>query len=91
MLMSTPGNDARTVIWTLARDLQHGHGITHIYASATPSLGVLSIATGLTVWTDGTTLRWHEGNATVTWLTADTPAAAIRLAALANRTAWGGQ
>lgn len=86
--MPAPRTDAREVIWAVAAELQRRHGIARVYGRATPALGVLSICAGLTVWTDGTALRWHDGEATITWRAADTQGAAARLAAMATRTSW---
>lgn len=81
--MAAPGQNAGAVIRALAGELQRRHGITRIYGQATPFLGVLSVAAGLTVWTDGASLRWADGGTTVRWPAADIPGAAVRLAALA--------
>jgi len=42
----------------LAVHLQ-GHGLTRLYGATEGRLGVLSVAEGVTVWTDGKVLRWH--------------------------------
>lgn len=81
--MAGQGQNAEFVVRALADELQRRHGITHVYGQALPVLGVLSVATGLTVWTDGASLRWAERGTTVRWPAADIPGAAVRLAALA--------
>lgn len=42
----------------LAVHLQ-GHGLTRLYGATEGRLGVLSVAEGVTVWTDGKVLCWH--------------------------------
>lgn len=42
----------------LAAQLQ-GHGLTRLYGASQGRLGVLSVAQGVTVWTNGTVLCWH--------------------------------
>jgi hypothetical protein len=61
-------------------------GLTRLYLVASPMVGVLSVATGVTAWCDGRTLRWqHAGQETV-WPVADAAGAAQRLADLASET-----
>jgi hypothetical protein len=86
--MAGPGQNAEFVVRALADELQRRHGIAHIYGQALPVLGVLSVAAGLTVWTDGASLRWTERGSTVRWPAADIPGAAVRIAALAAGRAW---
>jgi hypothetical protein len=57
-------------------------GITRLYSSACTLFGVLSIAYGLTVWTNGRLLWWQTGNEHVTWTAADPEGAARILAAV---------
>jgi hypothetical protein len=66
----------------LAALLYH-HGLTHIYGQATTTEGVLSIAYGITVWTNGTTLHCHTPNGTHS-LPTSIHAAARHLTNLAN-------
>jgi hypothetical protein len=81
--MAARGTNAGAVIQALGGELERRHGISRIYGQATPFLGVLSVAAGLTVRTDGASLRWREGGTTVRWPAADIPGAAVRLAGLA--------
>jgi hypothetical protein len=82
--------DAQTVVWLLAGELQQRHGMTRVYGRGTRSLGVLSVATGLTVWTDGAIMRWSEAGTVITWPATDIPGAAVTLAALATGPTWNG-
>jgi hypothetical protein len=66
----------------LARHLG-GHGITGIYTTATAKFAVISVATGLTVWTNGHQLWCTQHGQRHTWPAADLAAAAARIAALA--------
>lgn len=53
---------------TLLRELAallHSHGLHHLYGTANPTEGVLSIAYGITVWTNGHTLRCHTPTHTI--------------------------
>lgn len=36
-----------------------GHGLTQLYAACSGRIGVLSVACGVTVWTDGKVFCWH--------------------------------
>ncbi len=46
-----------------ALDALSGHlqnqGLTKLYAACSGRIGVLSVACGVTVWTDGKVLCWH--------------------------------
>jgi hypothetical protein len=71
----------------LIRDLialLRGHGLDHLYWTATSTRGVLSVAYGITVWTNGLTLRCHTPTRTI-HLPASTQAAARYLAELTHR------
>ena len=60
-------------------------GLSRLYGSACPLVGVLSVAHGVTAWCDGRTLRWaHDGTMT-RWPVADAQGAAERLAELARQ------
>jgi hypothetical protein len=60
-------------------------GLSRLYGSACPLVGVLSVARGVTAWCDGRTLRWtHDGSET-RWPIADAQGAAERLAELAGQ------
>jgi hypothetical protein len=71
------------VIHALA-DLLRADGITRLYGNACTMLGVLSIADGLTVWTDGRRLWWDRDGHQVSWPAADPDGAARHLVALAR-------
>jgi hypothetical protein len=71
------------VLRTLA-DLLCAAGITRLYGSACAVLGVLSIAYGLTVWTDGRRLWWDRDGAQASWPAAD-PEGAARILATITR------
>jgi hypothetical protein len=64
--------------------LLRSHGLDHLYATATATEGVLSVACGVTVWTNGQTLRGHTPARTFV-LPASTHAAARCLADLTSR------
>jgi hypothetical protein len=59
-------------------------GLDHLYGAATPAEGVLSVAWGVTVWTDGHKLRCHTPGGTI-HLPASASAAARCLAGLARQ------
>jgi hypothetical protein len=59
-------------------DLLRARGITRLYGSACTMLGVLSVANGLSVWTDGRQLWWRTGDNQTTWPATD-PNSAARL------------
>jgi len=59
-------------------------GITRLYGSACALFGVLSVAYGLTVWTNGRLLWWQTGDDQETWPAADPQGAARLLATLAT-------
>ncbi|MGH3158411.1 MAG: hypothetical protein ACRDNF_17810 [Streptosporangiaceae bacterium] len=68
----------------LLRDLAallRGHGLDHLYGQATATEGVLSVAYGVTIWTNGLTLRCHTPTG-ITYLPASTHTAARYLADL---------
>jgi hypothetical protein len=77
--------DARAAIWALADELERRHGLTRMYGRASPSIGVLSISMGVTVWCDGQQLSWRVLGEQVTWPASDPNGAAARLAPLARR------
>ncbi len=52
---SSPGHLAATVARLLAR-----HGLTRVYTAACQVLALISVAAGLTVWTNGRRLWWDE-------------------------------
>ena len=51
-------------------------GITQLYGSACALFGVLSVASGLTVWTNGRLLWWQTGGNQQTWPATDPQGAA---------------
>ena len=57
-------------------------GLARLYMRACPVRGVLSVALGVTVWTDGRLLTWRHSGHETTWPAADAEGAARRLAAL---------
>ncbi len=59
------------------------HGLSRLYLAACARFGVLSVAPGVTVWTNGRMLWWQAGDDETTWPAADAPGAARRLAELA--------
>jgi hypothetical protein len=65
-------------------DLLRADGITRLYGAACAMLGVLSIAYGLTIWTDGRRLWWDRDGDQTTWPATDPDGAARILAALAG-------
>ena len=60
-------------------------GITRLYGTACTLLGVLSVTSGLTVWTNGRLLWWQACGNQETWPAADPQGAARALTALATR------
>jgi hypothetical protein len=70
-------------------DLLNANGITRLYGAACTMLGVLSIAYGLTVWTDGRRLWWYRDGDQTTWPATDPDGAVRILAALARDQAGG--
>ncbi|MGH3201763.1 MAG: hypothetical protein ACRDP5_06885 [Streptosporangiaceae bacterium] len=67
----------------LARHLS-GQGITGIYTAACDRYALVSVAAGLTVWTNGRVLWWDHPRQPGTWPAADPAPAAARLAVLAR-------
>jgi hypothetical protein len=67
----------------LANQLQ-ARGRTALYGAADTYLGVLSVASGVTVWTDGETLWWQAGAGEVRWPVTDPDGAAQALLSLAE-------
>jgi hypothetical protein len=63
--------------------LLRGHGLDQLYWSACALLAVISVAPGLTVWTDGRHLTWTRHGTTTTVPVDDTSQAAQHLARLA--------
>jgi hypothetical protein len=59
-------------------------GLTRLYWSACAVTGVVSVAQGLTVWTDGRRLRWRVDGKDTLWPAHDTEGAATELAKLAR-------
>ena len=60
------------------------HGITGIYTASTAKFAVISVTTGLTVWTNGRLLWCARAGQRRTWPAADIQAAAADIAALAR-------
>jgi hypothetical protein len=83
-LRGTPGRVAAALSEQLAR-----LGLTRLYVAACEQLAVISVAVGLTVWTNGSVLWWAYEGQRGTWPAADTDAAAEHLAGLAySRGGW---
>jgi hypothetical protein len=61
-------------------------GLKRVYSAACPVLGVVSVDTGLTVWTNGQVLLWHVNGVADACPAADVEGAAERLAMLAAPT-----
>jgi hypothetical protein len=59
-------------------------GITRVYTAATDQHAVISVAAGLTVWTNGRILWWHHLAQPGCWPAADPAPAAAQLAALVS-------
>ncbi len=55
-----------------------------MYVASCRLLGVLSVAYGITVWSNGRVLWWRTGQDETTWPAADAPGAARLLAELAR-------
>jgi hypothetical protein len=72
------------VIAAIAAGLRE-RGLTRLYLSGCPLIGVLSVAPGLTVWCDGRTLTWRHAGTQTRWPITDTAGAAQELAGLAQR------
>lgn len=85
--LTAPGPNPRqrpaAALRALAAQLR-AQGITQLYGSACALLGVLSVAYGLTVWTNGRLLWWQTGSNEATWPAADPEGAARALTALAT-------
>lgn len=78
------GRSPASTAAALARQLTE-HGLTGIYTAATTKFAVISVATGLTVWTDGRLLWCTQAGQRRTWPAADIPVAAADIAALARQ------
>jgi hypothetical protein len=74
---------ASSVTRSLAEMLRQ-RGIEHVYSAVYPTVGVISVAPDLTVWTDGRTLRWNRDGTPDDCPAADLQAAAEQLATLAG-------
>jgi hypothetical protein len=73
----------RTVLAAVAAGLDE-LGLSRLYLSACPLIGVLSVAYGVTVWCDGRILRWSHSGTETRWPVADATGAADQLATLAR-------
>ncbi len=82
MTPASPASPARIAAAVAA--LLAGHGLTRVYVAACSVIAVISVAAGLTAWTNGRLLWVTLGGQRETWPAADTEAAAARLAALAR-------
>ncbi len=59
-------------------------GITRLYGAACTRYGVLSVTTGLSVWTNGRVLWWQTENDEAAWPAADPQGAVRQLTTLAT-------
>lgn len=75
----SPARIAAVVAALLARQ-----GLTRVYVAACSVIAVISVAAGLTAWTNGRLLWVTRAGQRETWPAADAEAAAARLAALAR-------
>lgn len=75
--------DVRQALWALADELRD-QGLDHLYARASRTIGVLSVRAGLTVWSNGRILRWHQAGQLITWPAADPQGAARRMLGTTN-------
>jgi hypothetical protein len=57
-------------------------GLTRLYGACCRRFAVLSVAAGITVWTNGRILWWHANGTNATWPAADHPGAARQLSNL---------
>ncbi|HEY1914817.1 MAG TPA: hypothetical protein VGH27_04505 [Streptosporangiaceae bacterium] len=69
--------------------LLRAQGLHRLYSSACTLIAVISIANGLTVWTDGRYLTWTCQGTPTSWPADDTHHAAEHLARLARQPAGG--
>jgi hypothetical protein len=77
-LRTSPASVVRALDATLRK-----RGVKRLYSAACDVFGVVSVNTGLTVWTNGRVLLWRHNGASDVCPAADVEAAADRLAALA--------
>ncbi len=78
-----PSASPAAVAAALARQLA-AYGITGIYTATTDKFAVISVTTGLTVWTNGQQLWCTCHGQRHTWPAADMDAAAAGIAGLAH-------
>ncbi len=71
------------VLRALAAQLRR-HGQPRLYMATCARYGVLSVSSGVTVWTNGRILWWRSGGDESTWPAADYQGAGMRLAELAT-------
>ena len=74
-----PG-DVLAAVEIVLRDL----GLTHLYRSGSHTVGLLSVADGVTAWCDGRVVKWRYMGGETTWTAADPEGAARQLAKLAG-------
>lgn len=70
--------DVLAAVEIVLRDL----GLTRLYRNASPPIGLISIARGVTAWSDGRTLTWQTKHEQAQWPAADPEGAARQLAKL---------
>ena len=78
----SPASVAAAVAGLLAR-----HGLTRVYVAACQVFAVVSVAAGLSVWTNGRVLWWTWAGEHRAWPAADPDGAAAHLAGLAGHPA----
>ncbi len=81
-LASPEDSPAARVAAALARELAR-RGRTGVYTASTQKFAVISVTTGLTVWTDGRRLWTTQRGQRRAWPAADIARAAADLAAMA--------
>ena len=74
-----PG-DVLAAVEIVLRDL----GLTQLYRSSGRTVGLLSVAPGVTAWCDGSAIKWRHMGGQTTWTATDPEGAAHRLAKLAG-------
>ncbi len=87
MTTTPPGTSSPASIAAALATMLAGHGLTRIYIAACSVIAVISVAAGLTAWTNGRLLWITRDGHKESWPATDAGAAAARLAALARHDA----
>jgi len=85
--MPGPSGTERDGPARVAADLTHylaQHGVTRVYTTASDQYAVISVNTGLTVWTNGQLIWCMVHGQRYTWAAGNAETAAARIAALAE-------